>query len=234
MAMDGGMPLADRLPAHGTIRSRKKTGLRRLLLHPVAKPLLFAACLLPFAWLVLALFTQQLGANPAEALQHATGIWALRFLCLTLAVTPLRVRTGTPQLARFRRMLGLFVFFYACLHLLTYLWFDMWFAWADIAADIPQRPFILAGFATWLALLPLALTSTNKMIRRLGARRWKWLHRLVYAVAALALLHFFWMRSGKHNYAEVWFYAAIIGLLLLERVLRSYQRKRQARVGALR
>ena len=202
-------------------RARKIAGVRRSLPHPAAKPLLFVASLTPLAWLVFALFSQRLGANPAEALQHATGIWALRLLCLTLAVTPLRVRTGTPQLARFRRMLGLFAFFYACLHLLTYLWFDMWFAWADIAADIAQRPFILVGIATWLCLLPLALTSTNRMIKRLGARRWRRLHRLVYAAAALALLHFFWMRAGKHNYAEVWLYVAILGALALERLQRA-------------
>lgn len=198
-------------------------------MHPAAKPLLLAAGLSPLGGLLLALFTHQLGANPAEALQHATGIWALRFLCLTLAVTPLRIRTGTPQLARFRRMLGLFAFFYACLHLLTYLWFDMWFAWADIAADVAQRPFILVGLATWLSLLPLALTSTHRMIKRLGARRWRRLHRLVYAGAALALLHFFWMRAGKHDYAEVWLYATVLSLLALERLLRAWRSLRAAK-----
>lgn len=194
--------------------------MRAGLQHPAAKPTLLALGLLPLAWLVLALFTGGLGANPAEALQHATGLWALRLLCLTLAVTPLRVRTRTPQLARFRRMLGLFAFFYACLHLLTYLWLDMWFAWAEIATDILQRPFILVGLATWLCLLLLALTSTHGMVKRLGGRRWRRLHRLVYLAAALALLHFFWMRAGKNNYAEVWLYAAILGVLAADRLLR--------------
>lgn len=208
-----------------TSRVRKKPSLRRWLLHPAAKLLVFGLGALPFAWLVFALFSDGLGANPAEALQHATGLWALRFLCLTLAVTPLRIHTATPQLARFRRMLGLFVFFYASLHLITYLWFDMWFAWAEIATDITKRPFILVGFATWLTLLPLAFTSTNKMMKRLGARRWRRLHRLIYVAAALVTLHFFWMRAGKNNFAQVWVYGSILAALLADRGVRWLQRR---------
>ena len=117
-------------------------------------------------------------------------------------------------------MLGLFVFFYACLHLLAYGWLDMGLQVADIGRDILKRPFILVGFACWLLLLPLALTSTNRAVRALGGRAWQTLHRLVYLVAGLALLHFFWMRSGKNDYAEVALYAAIIGVLLLERLFR--------------
>ena len=194
--------------------------LRSALLHQLAKPLVFVLCLLPLAWLVWGAATDQLGANPAEALIRGLGDWTLRFLCLALAVTPLRLHTRTPQLARYRRMLGLFVFFYACLHLLAYGWLDMGLQVADIGRDILKRPFILVGFACWLLLLPLALTSTNRAVRALGGRAWQTLHRLVYLVAGLALLHFFWMRSGKNDYAEVALYAAIIGVLLLERLFR--------------
>ena len=194
--------------------------LRSALLHPLAKPLVFVLCLLPLAWLVWGAATDQLGANPAEALIRGLGDWTLRFLCLALAVTPLRLHTRTPQLARYRRMLGLFVFFYACLHLLAYGWLDMGLQVADIGRDILKRPFILVGFACWLLLLPLALTSTNRAIRALGAARWQALHRAIYAIVLLAILHFFWMRAGKNDFAEVMVYAAIIGVLLLERLFR--------------
>ena len=205
--------------------------LRSALLHPLAKPLVFVLCLLPLAWLVWGAATDQLGANPAEALIRGLGDWTLRFLCLALAVTPLRLHTRTPQLARYRRMLGLFVFFYACLHLLAYGWLDMGLQVADIGRDILKRPFILVGFACWLLLLPLALTSTNRAVRALGGRAWQTLQRLVYLVAGLALLHFFWMRSGKNDYAEVALYAAIIGVLLLERLFRYLKPKRPPALG---
>ena len=196
--------------------------MRALLLHPAAKPVVFVLCLLPLAYLVVGAAADSLGANPAEALIRAAGDWTLRFLCLTLAVTPLRLRTRTPQLARFRRMLGLFTFFYACLHLLAYGWLDMGLDVADIGRDILKRPFILVGFTTWLLLLPLALTSCNAAVRALGGRAWRALHRLVYLIAPLALLHFFWMRSGKNDFAEVGVYAALIGALLLERLYRYF------------
>ena len=202
-----------------------------LLLQPLAKPLLLLLGLLPLAWLVWATATQQLGANPAEALLRATGDWTLRGLCLVLAVTPLRVLSHTPALARFRRMLGLLVFFYASLHLLAYSWFDMGFDLADIVGDIAKRPFILVGFSGFLLLLPLALTSSNRAIKALGAPRWKTLHRLVYAVAVLAVLHFFWMRAGKRNFQEVLVYALILGSLLGRRVkhyLAQKSKKTQA------
>ena len=143
--------------------------MRKLLLSGAAKPLVFASALLPFAWLLYAALANQLGANPAEALVRATGDWTLRFLCIVLAVTPLRVLTGTPALARFRRMLGLFVYFYAVLHLLSYSWFDKEFVLADIAKDIAKRPFILVGFSSILLLTPLAATSFNRAIKALGA-----------------------------------------------------------------
>lgn len=193
---------------------------RSALLHPAAKPVLFVACLLPFAWLVYAAVANQLGANPAEALIRSTGDWTLRFLCLVLAVTPLRMLMQQPALARFRRMLGLFVYFYAVLHFLAYAWLDMGFDAATIAKDIPKRPFALVGFLALLLLTPLAATSFNRAIKALGAARWQALHRLVYAIALLALLHFFWMRAGKNNFGEVAIYAAVIGVLLGWRVWR--------------
>jgi len=202
-----------------------KIGWRQLaahaMVHPAAKPLAFLLALLPFSWLLHGAITNQLGANPAEYLSRATGDWTLRFLCITLAVTPLRVVAGIPALARFRRMLGLFVYFYAVLHFLAYSWFDMGFDPADIARDIPKRPFILVGFSAFLLLTPLAATSFNRAVKALGAARWQALHKLVYVIAGLGILHFFWMRAGKNNFAEVAVYAAIIAALLGWRVLRA-------------
>jgi sulfoxide reductase heme-binding subunit YedZ len=187
---------------------------KAFLLHRFAKPITFCLSLLPFFWLFFAAITNRLGANPAEALSRSTGDWTLRFLCLVLVITPLRVMTGTPALARFRRMLGLFVYFYVVLHLLSYGWFDMGFDVTDIAKDIAKRPFILVGFSAFVLLTPLALTSFNRAIKTLGAKRWQLLHKLVYVVAALAVLHFFWMRAGKNNFTEVYVYAGILGVLL--------------------
>lgn len=201
---------------------------RTALLHPAAKPVLFVACLLPFAWLLYGALASRLGANPAEALIRSTGDWTLRFLCLVLAVTPLRVLTQQPALARFRRMLGLFVFFYAVLHFLAYAWLDMGLDPATIARDIPKRPFALVGFLALLLLVPLAATSFNRAIKALGAARWQALHRLVYAIAVLALLHFFWMRAGKNDFAEVAVYAAVIGTLLVWRLARLRPRPARA------
>ena len=196
------------------------------LLHPAAKPVLFMAALLPFAWLMYGAVTNQLGANPAEYLIRSTGDWTLRFLCITLAVTPLRVMGGMAALARFRRMLGLFVYFYVVLHLLSYSWFDQGFDVAEIAKDIAKRPFILVGFAGFLLLTPLAATSFNRAVKALGAKRWQALHKLVYLIAGLALLHFFWMRSGKNDFAEVAVYAAILASLLGWRFLQFLKKKR--------
>ena len=194
------------------------------LLKPWAKPLVFTLCLLPLAWLFYAASTDGLGANPAEALLRQTGDWTLRFLCIVLAVTPLRQLSGWNLLVRYRRMLGLYVFFYACLHLLCYAWFDMGLDWADIVADIPKRPFILVGFTTWLVLLVLAATSPKFVLKALGGKRWQWLHRAVYATVPLALLHFFWMRAGKNNFAEVAVYAAILSTLLAWRAVRAIKK----------
>lgn len=207
-------------------------GRRAIWLHPAAKPVLFVASLLPFAWLVYAAATNQLGANPAEFLIRSLGDWTLRFLCLTLAVTPLRTLANQPALLRFRRMLGLFTYFYACLHLLGYAWFDMGLEVDEIARDIAKRPFILVGFAGFVLLTPLAATSFNRAIRALGVARWQALHRVVYAVAGLAILHFFWMRAAKHNFAEVAVYGGILAVLLGWRAWRRWTRPSPAGLAA--
>ena len=206
--------------------------MRKYLTRPAAKPVLFMLCLLPFAWLVYNVITQNLGANPQEALIRSTGDWTLRFLCIVLAVTPLRTISNTPGLARFRRMLGLFVYFYVVVHLLSYSWFDMGFDIPDIAKDIAKRPFILVGFAAFVLLTPLALTSFNKAIKVMGAKRWQLLHKLVYVIAGLGILHFFWMRAGKNNFAEVFVYAAVLAVLLGWRLVQ-WIKKNQSKMAIL-
>ena len=191
--------------------------------HPAAKPCLGMLLALPALWLVYAAANDALGPNPAEALIRQTGDWTLRGLCLVLTVTPLRELTRTPALLRFRRSLGVSTFIYACLHMLCYAWFDQGFEFNDIWLDILKRPFIWLGFGGLVCLLPLALTSFNSAIRFLGVKRWQTLHRLVYAVAVLAVLHFFWMRAGKNDFAEVAVYAAILGALLAWRVWKAVQ-----------
>ena len=196
---------------------------RSLLLSPWAKPFLRLLLALPAAWLIYAAFSDLLGANPAEALIRQTGDWTLRGLCVVLAITPLREITGTPALLRFRRTLGVTTFVYACLHMLCYAWFDQGLAFDDIWRDILKRPFIWLGFGALLAMLPLALTSFNTAIRWMGVKRWQTLHRLVYATAVLAVLHFFWMRAGKNDFAEVGVYAAILGSLLAWRIWNRWK-----------
>ncbi len=196
--------------------------MNKLLLHPAAKPLIWCLCLAPMGWLVWRATQNQLGANPQEALIRATGDWALRFMCIVLAVTPLRVMAHVPALARMRRMLGLFAFFYAVVHLCSYAVFDMGLDVADIIKDIAKRPFILVGTLTLLLITPLAATSFNRAIRWLGAPRWQRLHRLIYLAAITMLLHFFWMRAGKNNFAEVAVYAAIVAVLLGWRLRRAW------------
>ena len=221
--------LGDARPASS--RGRHKGGLQGALLSQWAKPLIFIACLLPLAWLIWGIAADRLGANPAETLLRATGDWTLRALCLVLVITPLRQGLQWPELARFRRMLGLYVFFYAMLHLLCYAWFDMGLDWGEIVLDIPKRPFILVGFVALLILLLLAMTSPQRVVRALGGRRWRWLHRLIYVCVPLALLHFFWMRAGKNNFAEVWVYAAILCTLLLWRLLWAWRSRFRPRVA---
>ncbi|MCI4441693.1 sulfoxide reductase heme-binding subunit YedZ [Tibeticola sediminis] len=196
----------------------------RGLLSPWAKVAVFVCAAVPAVWLIGAAATDRLGANPAESLLRGTGDWTLRLLCVTLAISPLRRGLQQPALARFRRMLGLYTFFYAVLHALAWAWLDQGFEWADMVRDIAKRPFILVGFTAFVLLVPLAATSFNRAIRALGARRWQRLHRLVYAVAGLALLHFFWMRAGKNDDAEVAVYAALVALLLAERSLHFFKK----------
>jgi sulfoxide reductase heme-binding subunit YedZ len=200
--------------------------LNKLLLHPAAKPIVFLACLAPFAWLLYGAFTDGLGPNPAEYLIRSAGDWTLRFLCIVLAVTPLRVMFRLNGLARYRRMLGLFAYFYVVIHLLSYGWFDMGFDVPEIAKDIAKRPFILVGFAAFVLLTPLAATSFNRAIKALGAKRWQRLHKLVYVIAGLGLLHFFWLRAGKNNFDEVFVYAGIVAVLLAWRVWHFVRQKK--------
>ena len=195
------------------------------LLHRTVNPLVVLLCSVPALHLLSGALLDQLGPNPAEALIRGTGDWTLRWLCLVLAVTPVRIMFQLPALARLRRTFGLTVFAYAVLHLLCYAWLDMGLDWADIAQDIVKRPFILVGFASWLILCALAATSFNAAVRWLGGRRWQRLHRVVYLVAPLAILHFYWMRASKHNFTDVIMYALVLALLLgwrLRRKLRGY------------
>ena len=199
--------------------------IQRALASRLAKPFIFLMALAPLGYLLAALLTDALGANPAEALLRSTGLWTLRMLCVLLLVSPLREAMGWTALARLRRMLGLFVFFYAVVHVVAYVWLDQSGQWGDILLDIPKRPFIWVGLLAWMLLLPLALTSFNAAIRWLGAARWRRLHQAVYLVALLAILHFFWMRAGKRNFDQVALYAAIIGLLLAWRLRRFFNRR---------
>jgi sulfoxide reductase heme-binding subunit YedZ len=195
------------------------------LLHRAVRPVLVLLCSLPALQLLLKAVLDQLGPNPAEALIRGTGDWTLRWLCVVLAVTPVRIMFQLPALARLRRTLGLTVFAYAMLHLLCYAWLDMGLEWPDIVHDIAKRPFILVGFVSWLVLLALAATSFNAAVRWLGGRRWQWLHRAVYLVAPLVILHFYWMRAGKQNFTDVAMYALILAVLLgwrIRRKLRGY------------
>ena len=150
----------------------------------------------------------------------------MRWLCVVLAVTPVRVVFQLSPLARLRRTLGLTVFAYAVLHLLCYAWLDMGLEWVDLAQDIAKRPFILVGFVSWLVLLALAATSFNAAVRWLGGRRWQWLHRTVYLVAPLAILHFYWMRAGKQNFTDVLIYGLVLALLLAWRLQRVWRKQR--------
>jgi len=195
---------------------------------PWAKAAVFVAALYPLARLVLLGVTGGLGANPIEFITRSTGLWTLVFLCITLAVTPLRRLTGWNALVRFRRMLGLYAFFYATLHFMTYVWFDKWFDVGEMLKDIGKRPFITVGFAAFVLLIPLALTSTRAMVRRLG-RRWQMLHRAIYVIGALAILHFWWMKAGKHDLALPRLYGAIVVVLLGWRLVTWLAARARAR-----
>ncbi len=176
----------------------------------------FVLCLVPLSILLWDIYTANLGANPVEALLHRTGSWTLRFLVIVLAVTPIKRVSGWTWPLRLRRMLGLFAFFYACLHFLVYTLLDLQLDWSHVGADIVKRPYITVGFTALVLLLPLAVTSTNKMMRRLG-RRWKKLHRLVYLIAVLGVVHFYWL--VKADVREPLIYAGIVSALLGFRLL---------------
>lgn len=199
--------------------------------HPTPRQLgwikgaIFALALVPFVRMVVLTVTGQL-VEPLEFITRGTGDWTLYFLCITLAVTPLRKLSKWNWLIKLRRMLGLYVFFYAALHFTTFLWFDHFFDVQEMWKDVLKRPFITVGFAAFVLLVPLAVTSTNGMVRRLGGKRWQWLHRLVYIVAPLAILHFWWMKAGKHNFAQPILFGVIVAVLL---GVRLVWRQRQAR-----
>ncbi|MYM37279.1 sulfoxide reductase heme-binding subunit YedZ [Duganella sp. FT94W] len=181
------------------------------------KGVVFAAALIPLLRMVYLTLTDQL-VDPLEFITRGTGDWTLYFLSITLAVTPLRRLSGWNWLIKLRRMLGLYTFFYGLLHFITFLWFDHFFDLAEMWKDVLKRPFITVGFIAFVLLIPLAATSTNGMIKRLGGKRWQWLHRLIYVIAPLAVLHFWWMKAGKHNFTEPILFGTLLGALLLLRL----------------
>jgi sulfoxide reductase heme-binding subunit YedZ len=196
-----------------------------------SKPVVFLLCLLPLAALGWRALHGALTANPIEFITHATGDWTLRFLIITLCVTPFRKILHLPELVRFRRMLGLFVFFYACLHFTTYIWLDKFFDLSEMWKDIAKRKYITVGFTAFLLLIPLAITSTAGWIRRLGGKRWQLLHRLIYVSAALGVIHYYWL--VKSALIRPLTYGAIVAVLLLWRLFASLSKRKQLRVNAV-
>jgi sulfoxide reductase heme-binding subunit YedZ len=182
-----------------------------------AKVAVFLAALVPLGWLVWGFLHDLLGGNPVEYITHSTGDWAMRFLLITLAVTPVRKLTSQHYLLRFRRMMGLFAFFYGCLHFITYLWLDQTLDFAGMGKDILKRPFITVGFAAFVVMIPLAVTSTKKMIARLGGKRWQQLHRLIYVSAIAGVVHYLWL--VKSDLRKPLVYGGILAVLLLLRVI---------------
>ncbi len=211
------------MPARGMIAIKQETErcypMKQLSPEAIRriKAALFLACLIPFVRLAVGTRAGTLGADPVEAITHTTGLWSLRFLLLTLAITPLKCWTGWLWLMRLRRTLALYAFFYASLHVAVYLLFDQYFDWPEILKDIAKRPHLTAGFAAFLLMIPLVITSTNAMMKRLGGRNWKMLHRLTYPIAAAAVLHFFWL--VKKDVSEPTVYAAILSVLLCARLV---------------
>jgi sulfoxide reductase heme-binding subunit YedZ len=197
------------------------TGLNRLLLKPWSKPVLWCLCAVPVVLLFIGAVTDQLGANPAEKVIRETGEWTLRWLWLTLAVSPLRDVASLPGLLRHRRALGVTTFIYAVMHFLAYAWLDKGLILDDIVRDVLKRNFILVGMLALILMTPLALTSFNRAIKAMGGKRWQALHKLVYAVALLGLLHFYWKKAAKNDVGEVMVYAVILAVLLGWRVMRK-------------
>ena len=196
--------------------------MRKLLTSKWTKGAVFLVSSIPFVLLSWGLLRGDLGINPVETLQHTTGDWTLRFLIFTLAITPLRKTFKLPELIRYRRMLGLFAFFYVVLHFLTYLGPDQSFNFSGMWDDVAKRKFVTVGFAAFVLLIPLAATSTAGMIRRLGGKRWQALHRLIYICAILGVIHYYWL--VKSDVRKPLFYGALVGILLLWRVWDSYFR----------
>jgi len=190
------------------------------LLFKKIKILIFFLCLIPLVRLFYLGLNSQLGANPIEFIERSTGTWALVFLMLSLSMTPLRQLTGSNAYILNRRMLGLFMFFYACLHVLTYLWIDHYFAFDEIFKDVYKHPYVLVGFAAFMLTIPLAITSTKSMMKRLGGR-WKILHRAVYLICLLAVLHFLWLVKKDHT--EPLIYGGVFFLLLVLRIIYKYR-----------
>lgn len=206
-------------------------GRRRMASFGMVRVAVFLAALGPLLRLIVLGAGDGLGANPVEFVTRSLGTWTLAFLCLTLAISPLRWLGAPAAIVRLRRMLGLYAFFYGSLHFLTYFWLDQWFDLPAIAADIFERPFIAAGFVAWVLMIPLALTSNRWAIRRLG-RRWQRLHQLVYLLVPAGVLHFWWHKAGKNDIGEPAIYAVIVAALLLGRVLRWLRARLHARTGA--
>ncbi len=198
--------------------------MRSLLISKWTKVAVFLLCLIPFGELVWRIIKGELGANPVEFLQHATGDWTLRFLIFTLCITPFRKLFKLPDLIRFRRMLGLFAFFYVCLHFLTYLGPDQSFDLSSMWKDVAKRPFITVGFLGFVLLIPMAITSTAGWIRRLGGKRWQMLHRAIYVSAVAGVIHFYWL--VKSDVRKPLFYGALVAILLLWRLGSWFSRRR--------
>jgi sulfoxide reductase heme-binding subunit YedZ len=192
------------------------------------KVVVFVLALVPFARMVW-LTAQGVPVDPLEFITHGTGDWTLYLLCITLAVTPLRRLTGLNWLIKLRRMIGLFAFFYVCLHFMTFLWFDHFFDLAAMWKDVRKRPFITVGFTAFVLLIPLALTSTNGMVRRLGAKRWQALHRLIYLIVPLGVLHYWWMKAAKNNIGKPFLFAVLVAVLLGMRLYWSRTKAQAAR-----
>jgi sulfoxide reductase heme-binding subunit YedZ len=206
---------------------------RALLVSKWTKVAVFLICLIPFANLLWRFIKGNLGINPVETLQHGTGDWTIRFIVFTLCITPFRKLFKLPDLIRFRRMLGLFAFFYVCLHFLTYLGPDQSFDVSGMWKDVAKRPFITVGFAAFVSLIPLAITSTAGWIRRIGGKRWQMLHRLIYFAAVCGVVHYYWL--VKSDVRKPLFYGALVGILLLWRVVDWFFKRRSqapARVAA--
>jgi methionine sulfoxide reductase heme-binding subunit len=198
--------------------------MRAILVGNWTKVFVFLLCLVPLGILIWRLLTNNLGANPVEFIQHATGDWTLRFLIFTLCITPFRKLLNLPDLIRFRRMLGLFAFFYVCLHFLTYLGPDQSFDLAGMWKDVAKRPFITVGFAGFVSLIPLAITSTTGWIRRIGGKRWQMLHRLIYFAAVCGVIHYYWL--VKSDVRKPLFYGTLVAILLLWRLVSWILKRR--------